>query len=238
MLKNKIRNTIKLIAFDADDTLWSNEPLFRTAEKKVSSLLSQYGSHEYISSELYKIEVKNMEDYGFGAMAFTLSMLETAAKVSGNQLDGKKMEEIIEIGRELLHNPAVPLDGVVETLEALKADGHYRLILLTKGELLTQENKIRRSGLAPYFDFIDIVSDKNREEYLKICKKYDTDPTALMMIGNSFKSDIAPVLEIGGTGVHIPAEVLWQLEHTEEYDHENLIRIRNLRELIQICLPD
>ena len=229
-----LQNNIKLVAFDADDTLWSNEPLFRTAERKVSSLLSEYGGHEYISSELYKIEVKNMGDYGFGAMAFTLSMLETAAKVSGGRLDSEKMLQIIEIGRELLHNPALPLDGVVETLEHLHGDGRYSLLLLTKGELLTQENKIKRSGLADYFDHIEIVSDKNTEEYLSICKKYHIQPSELMMVGNSFKSDIAPVLELGGIGVHIPAEVLWQLEHTEEYEHENLIRISNLRELVGI----
>ncbi len=236
MLKDKIQKQIKLIAFDADDTLWSNEPLFRTAEKKMSSLLSQYGTHDFIASELYQIEVQNMADYGFGAMAFTLSLLETAIKISHHQLNASQTEQILKIGRELLHNPAKPLDGVTETLEALHSDGRYRLLLLTKGELLTQENKIQRSGLAHYFDAVDIVSDKNREEYLKICQKYGLSPKEIMMVGNSFKSDIAPVLEIGGIGVHIPAESLWQLEQTEEYEHENLIHISNLRELLSLCI--
>ena len=227
---------LKVVAFDADDTLWENEPLFRHAEKEVADVLSEYGSFEYISDELYKVEFKNMEDYGFGAKAYTLSMIENAVNLTGGRITGEQVRYIIESGRTILHNPATPLPGVEETLEALQKDGRYRLALLTKGELHDQERKINRSGLGKYFSHIDIVSKKTQDEYVTLCAEMGIEASELLMVGNSFKSDIEPVLQLGGWGIHIPAEMLWKLEHTEEYDHKKLFKVKTFEEIIDILL--
>lgn len=227
---------LKVVAFDADDTLWENEPLFRHAERIVAEVLSDFGSFEYISEELYKVEFKNMEDYGFGAKAYTLSMIENAVNLSGGKLTGDQVRFIIESGRAILHNPATPLPGVVETLERLQANGRYRLVMLTKGDLLDQEHKIARSGLGKYFSHIEIVSNKSRKEYLVLCDKLGVTPDQLMMVGNSFKSDIEPVLQLGGWGVHIPFRILWKLEHTEEYEHPRLFKAEMFANLQDILL--
>lgn len=227
---------LKAVAFDADDTLWQNEPLFREAEKKVADALSAFGGFDYISDELYKVEFKNMEDYGFGAKAYTLSMIENALNVSGGKLTGDQIRTILDSGRSILHNPATPLPGVEETLSKIKEQSSLRLVLLTKGDLLDQERKIERSGLGKYFSHIEIVSDKSQKEYLTLCEMLGINPQEMMMVGNSFKSDISPVLELGGWGAYIPAELLWKLEHADEYDHRRLFRITRFEELQQILL--
>ena len=227
---------LKVVAFDADDTLWENEPLFRHAERIVAEVLSDFGNFEYISDELYKVEFKNMEDYGFGAKAYTLSMIENAVNLSGGKLTGDQVRFIIESGRAILHNPATPLQGVVETLEKLHDDGRYRLVMLTKGDLLDQERKIARSGLGKYFSHIEIVSNKSQKEYLILCNKLGITPEQLMMVGNSFKSDIEPVIQLGGWGVHIPFRILWKLEHTEEYEHPRLFKAGTFADLSEILL--
>ena len=228
---------IKVLAFDADDTLWLNEPLFRKAERQVADVLSEFGNFEYISDELYKIEFKNMPDYGYGAKAYVLSMIENALNISGGKLSESQIRTILESGRSILHNPATPLPGVEETLAALRDSGRFTMVMLTKGELLDQEHKIERSGLAKYFSHIEIVSNKSQKEYLVLCEKLGVDVTEIMTIGNSFKSDIAPVLELGGWGAYIPSETLWKLEHTEEYDHHRLFRLNSFSDLRQVLLP-
>lgn len=229
-------NNVKVLAFDADDTLWSNEPLFREAERKVAGALSAYGDFQYISDELYKVEFKNMGDYGFGAKAYVLSMIENAVNITGGKLTGEQVMYIIDSGRKILRNPATPLPGVEETLERLSEDRRYKLVLMTKGELLDQERKIARSGLAKYFSLIDIVSNKTQKEYIGLCDRLGISPSELMMIGNSFKSDIEPVLQLGGWGIYIPSETLWKLEHTEEYDHRNLFKVNAFEDIINILL--
>ncbi len=224
------------MAFDADDTLWSNEPLFREAERKVAEVLSEFGDFQYISDELYKVESKNMEDYGYGAKPYVLSMIENAVNLSAGKVTGEQIRKILDSGREILHNPATPFPGVTETLERLKSDGRYRLVLLTKGDLLDQEHKIARSGLGHYFSHIEIVSNKSVREYMVLCDKLGIRPVELLMVGNSFKSDIEPVLQIGGWGIHIPFEILWKLEHTEEYDHPRLFKVNTFQEITSILL--
>lgn len=229
----KILN-VKAIVFDADDTLWQNETRFRAAERLVAEELAEYCDFKTMSEKLYAIEVRNMEDYGFGAKAFTLSMLETAVEIAGKRLSGQKTSRILEIGRELLHNPATPLEGVEETLRVLSNSGRYTMAVLTKGDLLDQEHKLERSGLLKYFNHIEVVSNKSKAEYSALCSKLGTEIQELAMVGNSFKSDVAPVLELGGYGVHIPFHVLWELEKMEEYDHRNLRKLQKFEELLEL----
>lgn len=228
---------IKVIAFDADDTLWENEPRFREAERKAAEAIREYADFQTISSSLYAVEVKNMPDYGYGAKAFTLSMLENAVKISEGRLSGEQVARIIEAGREILHNPAVPLPGVRETLSELRESGRFTMVVVTKGDLLDQRTKVARSGLSDFFDLVEVVDEKTSNEYLSICSRLGSSPSELLSVGNSFKSDIAPVLEIGGFGAHIPFHVLWQLEKVEEYDHPHLLRLSSIGELPPLLVP-
>ena len=228
---------IKVLAFDADDTLWESEPLYREAERRWAEILSEYGTTESLSAALYAVEVANMEDYGYGAKAFTLSLLETSVKVAGGALDADRVGRILAIGRHLLHNPAAPMPGVRETLETLHRSGRYRMVLLTKGDLLDQEHKTERSGLAPYFDRVRIVSDKTEREYRRLLDEFGVGPESFLMVGNSFKSDISPVLALGGWGIYVPFHITWELERTEEYDHDRLVRVARFSDILSVLLP-
>ncbi len=227
---------IKVLAFDADDTLWENEPLFRAAEARWAEILKDYGTVESLSAELYAVESENMEELGYGSKAFTLSLMETAINVSGGTVTGAQMEGILAAGRSILRNPAIPMEGVEETLEAIRACGRWKMIILTKGDLLEQGNKVMRSGLAKYFDMVEIVSNKCDSEYRSLCSRLGITPEEFLMVGNSFKSDIAPVLNLGGCGIHIPYHITWEHEQMEEFDHHNLIKISRFCELKNILL--
>lgn len=226
-----MNHTIKVIAFDADDTLWSNEPFFQDVERKYTELLSEYGSTKEISAALFETEMNNLESLGYGAKAFTLSMLETALRISRQTISADKIQQIILLGKSLLEMPIELLPGVEDTLKALKAKGRYRLVVATKGDLLDQERKLKRSGLMPYFDHIEIMSDKTEKEYTRLLNQLQVTPEEFLMIGNSLKSDIRPVLAIGGYGVHIPFEVMWQHEVVDAFTHPRLKQIRSLAEL-------
>ena len=225
---------IKAIAFDADDTLWDNEPFFLDVEKKMCEILSPFGSAEEISAQLFETEMANMDDYGYGAMAFTLSLVENAVKVSHGQVPATDIARIVELGRTLLRLKATPLEGVEETLRQLKASGRYRLAVFTKGELLTQEHKLERSGLMPYFDNILIVSDKTEQQYADLCRTLNVAPSELMTVGNSLKSDVLPALNIGAWAVHIPYHVMWQHEVIDDFDHSRMFRIEKFSEIIDL----
>lgn len=226
-----MNHTIKVIAFDADDTLWSNEPFFQDVERKYTELLSEYGSTKEISAALFETEMNNLESLGYGAKAFTLSMLETALRISRQTISADKIQQIILLGKSLLEMPIELLPGVEDALKALKAEGRYRLVVATKGDLLDQERKLKRSGLMPYFDHIEIMSDKTEKEYTRLLNQLQVTPEEFLMIGNSLKSDIRPVLAIGGYGVHIPFEVMWQHEVVDAFTHPRLKQIRSLAEL-------
>ncbi|MBO7144488.1 MAG: HAD family hydrolase [Salinivirgaceae bacterium] len=225
---------IKAIAFDADDTLWDNEPFFLDVEKEMCKILSPFGTAEEISAQLFKTEMANMDDYGYGAMAFTLSLVENAIKVSHGQVPATDIARIVELGRTLLRLKATPLEGVEETLRQLKSDGRYRLAVFTKGELLTQEHKLQRSGLMPYFDNILIVSDKTEQQYTDLCRALNVAPSELMTVGNSLKSDVLPALNIGAWAVHIPYHVMWQHEVIDDFDHSCMFRIEKFSKIIDL----
>lgn len=219
---------IQAIAFDADDTLWDCQSHFVAVERRYQELLSPYADAEHVSGELFRTESSNMELLGYGTKAFTLSLVENAVAVSGGRVSAAVIGEIVALGKSLLRLPATPLPGVRETLAALRG---RRLVLFTKGELLDQENKLRRSGLEGFFSHVEIVSDKTEREYLALCRHISVSPDHLLMVGNSFRSDIAPALAVGAWAAHIPFHVTWQLEITEEFGHERLRRLSRFSEL-------
>lgn len=229
-----MNKSIKVIAFDADDTLWSNEPFFQEIEKQYTDVLKPYGTSEEISAALFQTEMKNLRLLGYGAKAFTISMVETALQVSQQKIAAEDIRHIIELGKSLLEMPIELLPGVKETLKALKEKGNYKLVVATKGDLLDQENKLERSGLAPYFDHIEVMSDKTEKEYRRLLNILQIEPSEFLMIGNSLKSDIQPVLSLGGYGVHVPFEVMWQHEVVDTFTHDHLKQIKGVDELLSL----
>lgn len=229
-----MKEQIKVIAFDADDTLWVNEPYFQEIEKQYTQLLKSYGNSEEISAALFKTEMKNLKSLGYGAKAFTISMIETALEVSNQKIAADDIRQIVDLGKSLLEIPIELLPKVKETLEVLKEKGKYKLVVATKGDLLDQENKLERSGLAPYFDHIEVMSDKTEKEYLRLLNILQIKPSEFLMIGNSLKSDIQPVLALGGYGVHIPFEVMWQHEVVDAFTHKNLKQVKGFHELLKL----
>lgn len=229
-----MKENIKVIAFDADDTLWVNESYFQEIEKRYTQLLKSYGNSEEISAALFKTEMKNLKTLGYGAKAFTISMIETALEVSNQKIAADDIRQIVDLGKSLLEIPIGLLPKVKETLEVLKEKGKYKLVVATKGDLLDQENKLERSGLAPYFDHIEVMSDKTEKEYLRLLNILQIKPSEFLMIGNSLKSDIQPVLALGGYGVHIPFEVMWQHEVVDAFTHKNLKQVKGFHELLKL----
>ncbi len=229
MMSDKIR----VIAFDADDTLWDCQSHFEEVENHLYSLIAPYC--EDPKHELFLTESGNMADLGYGCKAFTISVIETALHIAGNDLSATQLKELLAHCKQLLHLPATPLPGVVSTLETLRSrlDGSSKMVVFTKGELQDQENKLKRSGLLKYFDDVEITSDKSQREFLDLCEHQQIHPSELLMIGNSLKSDIAPALAIGAWAIHIPFHVTWQLEHSEDIDHERLIKIEHFSEILK-----
>jgi putative hydrolase of the HAD superfamily len=222
---------IKVIAFDADDTLWENENYFQEIEKKFCVLMEEYLPQHSVGRELLRTEIKNISLYGYGIKAFMLSMIETAITISNKTIHVSVVEKIIEYGQELLQKPISKLDGVDEVLENLK--GRYRLVVATKGDLLDQERKLRKSGIEHYFHHTEIMSEKGEADYRKLIKHLDIQPDEFLMIGNSLKSDILPVLNIGGHAFHIPYHVTWGHEKIEyEVNHGNFKQFTAIREVL------
>ena len=199
-----MKELIKVIAFDADDTLWSNEPFFQDIEKQYTDLLKSYGTPEDISAALFQTEMNNLKCLGYGAKAFTISMVETALRVSGRKISATDIQH------------GLPKGGAVGF------------------DLLDQENKLERSGLAPYFDHIEVMSDKTEKEYQRMLNILQITPSELVMVGNSLKSDIQPVLSLGGYGVHIPFEVMWKHEVVDSFTHVHLKQVRRFDELLSL----
>lgn len=229
-----MKGFIKVIAFDADDTLWSNEPFFQEIERQYTNLLQPYGTSDEISTALFQTEMSNLELLGYGAKAFTISMVETALRISRQKISSTDIQHIIDLGKSLLKMPIELLPEVKETLKALKERGQYKLVVATKGDLLDQQNKLERSGLAPYFDHIEVMSDKTEKEYLRMLNILQISPSELVMVGNSLKSDIQPVLSLGGYGVHIPFEVMWKHEVIDTFTHDHLKQVKRFDELLTL----
>lgn len=209
----------KVIAFDADDTLWVNEPYFREAEDQFAKLLSMYETENKIQQELYKVITGNIPLYGYGVKSCILSMVQCATELSNNQLPAEITQQILEIGKEMLTKPIELLPGIVEVLEYLSKN--YTLIVLTKGDLLDQEKKLDRSGLLTYFHHVEVMSEKNPEGYERILKHLDILPQDFLMIGNSLKSDVLPVLKIGANAIHVPFHSVWKFETVSKKALEN-----------------
>jgi putative hydrolase of the HAD superfamily len=195
------------IAFDADDTLWHTEHLYANAQARFVQMLSRYHSPEWVQQSLYATETRNIAHFGFGVKAFALSMIETAVELTEGRISGQDIQLLVETAKEMLSAEVVLIDQALETLTRLAAD--HRLMVVTKGDLLDQESKIMRSGLGEIFQAIEIVSDKNRESYQRLFKRHAVQPSCFLMVGNSLRSDILPVLEAGGSAVYIPYSTTW-----------------------------
>jgi putative hydrolase of the HAD superfamily len=202
-----------IIAFDADDTLWHNERMYADAEAAYVELISKYYDRDTISERLFETEMRNMHTLGYGVKAFTLSMIETAIQLSQGRISADEIGEILNYCKVILGSPVELFPHVAETVPLLAKK--YPLMLITKGDLLDQESKLARSGLAECFRYVEIISDKNTASYKRIFERYNIVPERFLMIGNSLKSDILPVLELGAHAVHIPFEILWLHEVAE-----------------------
>ncbi|TYZ13356.1 HAD family hydrolase [Hymenobacter lutimineralis] len=205
----------QLIAFDADDTLWPNQPHFDYVEARLYALLTHYGGPDELSSRFFEVQRQNMELFGYGAKSFMLSMIETVIQLTNGAVTGTEIQQVLDYGKRLLDFPIELLPDVMETLLAVKQQG-LPLLLLTKGDLFDQESKLARSGLGDLFDHVEIVSEKNEATYQRIMRRYQVPPEAFVMIGNSLKSDVLPVARLGARAVYVPYHTTWVMERVTE----------------------
>ncbi|MBM6498252.1 HAD family hydrolase [Flavobacterium macrobrachii] len=225
----------KIIAFDADDTLWHNEPYFDEAQAKFCELFADYTSKQEILQLILSHQVKNLPLYGFGIKAFTLSMIDSALELTNHQISGQGIQKIIDIGRDLLQKPVELLPEVEDVLQQLK--GKYKLVVATKGDLKDQHRKLHDSGIGHYFHHIEVMSDKKELDYEKMLGRLDIKPDNFIMIGNSLKSDVLPVLNIGGHGYHVAYHTTWEYEKIDfEIEHDNFKSLENIIDVLAILL--
>jgi putative hydrolase of the HAD superfamily len=221
---------LQIVCFDADDTLWHNEPYFLEAQQNFWHMMEDFLPAHASGAELNKTEVQNIALYGYGIKAFILSMIEAAIRISEGRITAKGIETIINCGKEMLDKPVELLPDVEEVLKQLH--GRYKLVVATKGDLLDQERKLVKSGLAEYFHHIEIVSDKTEPEYEKLIRHLDINPNQFLMIGNSLRSDVLPVLNVGGHAIHVPYHTTWAHEQIDfEIKHENFHEMESLADL-------
>ena len=223
---------IKVVGFDADDTLWVNENYFREGERKFCELLNAWSSENETMALLYDNEMTTLDIYGFGIKGFVLSMIETATQIAKEELTKDIINQILSIGKDMLNKPVELLQNVEKTLIALK--DKYRLIVVTKGDLLDQERKLDKSGIAHYFHHVEVMSNKHESDYLKLVNHLDISPSEFVMIGNSLRSDIMPVTKIGAKAIYVPYDITWQHETVDSHDlHElNYATVNELSEVI------
>ena len=205
---------IRVLGLNADATLWPNEVIFERVHEQYRALLARYHDAATVDRTLLATEQRNLDLYGYGIKGYTLSSIETAIELSGGQIGAEEIRTLLQIGREMLAHPVELLEGAAETVRAL-AQSHT-LLLITKGDLRDQQRKLAKSGLAPHFHHIEIVSEKDEATYREILHRQGVAPAEFLMVGNSIKSDVLPVLAIGGSAVHVPYPLLWPLERVAE----------------------
>lgn len=205
---------ITTVAFDADDTLWHNERFFALTQDRFAELLADYTARDHLDDRLLEAERRNLGHYGYGIKGFTLSMIETAIEVTEQRVPAHVIQRILDIGQELLRHPIKLLPHARTAVEAM-AKTHHRIFLITKGDLLDQERKLAQSGLGDFFDRVEIVSEKSADVYARIFTTHANGPERALMVGNSMKSDVLPVLAAGGWAAHVPFDINWALEHAE-----------------------
>ena len=221
---------LKVIAFDADDTLWHTEHLFQDIQTRLSEILDQYAPHEEVQARFHQTEIDNIKLFGYGAKGFTLSMIETAIQISDGKIIAADIHEIIILGKGLLDAPLNLIDGCGDVLERLR--GKYRLFLITKGDVLDQRNKIEKSGLEGFFERTEVVQEKDPATYKALFNEHDIDPRTLAMIGNSLRSDILPILELDGMGIYIPYHVTADFEIVhDKISHPRFYQLDHIGEL-------
>ena len=206
--------TVQVVGLDGDDTLWRNEEYFAASQQAFRDLLAPYVNGDIdVDERLEAKERANLELFGYGVKGFTLSLIETAIEVTSGRVTGDVVQALLDIGKGMLQQPVELIEGVAETIPLLAE--HYRLVVITKGDLWNQEQKLARSDLAELMWGVEIVAEKDLATYQRILRRYDVDPATFVMVGNSVRSDILPVLEAGGRAVHIPHELTWALEVAE-----------------------
>ncbi|MBC7368815.1 MAG: HAD family hydrolase [Undibacterium sp.] len=222
------------LGFDADDTLWHNEVIFEKVHERYRELLARYHDAATVDRTLFATEMRNLELYGYGVKGFTLSAIETAIQLTAGKISADEIQQLISLGRDMLEHPVDVLDGVVETLTALS--GQHRLLVITKGDLRDQERKLARSGLAAHFQHVEILSEKDEGSYAALFRRHAIDPARFLMVGNSLKSDILPVLALGGAGVHVPYHITWAAERVETATQASsrFFQLKSVRELPEI----
>jgi putative hydrolase of the HAD superfamily len=226
-MPNPGSNTLTTIGFDADDTLWHHEQYFRMTQDRFSALLADYAAPDHLQERLLAAEHRNLRHYGFGVKGFVLSMIETALEVTASRVPATVIKDLLDAGREMLAHPIDLLPHVESAVAALAPD--FRLVLITKGDLIDQERKLAQSGLGDRFDAIEIVSDKSAQTYHTVFARHGTGPDQAMMVGNSLKSDVIPALTAGAWGVHVPSALTWALDHAEPpQDHARFHTIADL----------
>lgn len=204
---------ITLVGFDADDTLWQNETFFKLTQARFAELLATHAETDHLMERLLAAERRNLRHYGFGVKGFVLSMIETAIEVTRGRVAASVIQEIMAAGRDMLEHPIELLPHAREAVETVAGD--HRVVLVTKGDLLHQERKLAQSGLGDLFDGVSIVSEKTPAVYRDVFARHGVAAEAAVMIGNSLKSDVLPVIEAGGWGVHVPHDLTWDFEHAE-----------------------
>ncbi len=222
------------LGFDADDTLWHNEVIFEKVHERYRALLARYHDAATVDRTLFATELRNLQLYGYGVKGFTLSAIETAIQLTAGKISADEIQQLISLGRDMLEHPVDVLDGVAETLAALS--GHHRLLVITKGDLRDQERKLARSGLAAHFQHVEILSEKDEGSYAALFRRHAIDPARFLMVGNSLKSDILPVLALGGAGAHIPYHITWAAERVETPPQASsrFFQLKTVRELSAI----
>ena len=217
-----------IIAFDADDTLWHNEDLFQEIHRQYEALLSPWADAATVDDRLHEVQMENLPRFGYGAKAFTLSMIDAAVRISAARVDAGRIATIVGFGKRLLDRPVELIDGVEETLDAL---GHHQLMVITKGDVHDQMAKVAASGLAERFWRVEVVADKDAAVYRELLQRHGIDPSRFVMVGNSLRSDVLPVLELGAAAVHVPYPVTWRHEDDHDGHHIEVTTLEALREL-------